>query len=114
MVTMIRPTKRSTTHEAYDTLKGRDVVSADNEQLGTIQSVFHPTQAMPEARGRHYFLVTPGTLKNWFGQGSEVYVPETAIVDVTEDGVLLTYPKDQLETQGWNRQPANLAQFNRA
>jgi hypothetical protein len=103
-----------TTHEAYDTLKGRDVVSADNEKLGTIAAIFHPKQAMPEARGGHYFLVKPGMLKSWFGQGSEVYVPESAIADVTDDAVLLTYPKDQLEAQGWHRQPDNLARFNRA
>ena len=103
-----------TTHEAYDTLKGRDVVSADNEKLGTIAAIFHPKQAMPEARGGHYFLVKPGMLKSWFGQGSEVYVPESAIADVTDDAVLLTYPKDQLEAQGWNRPPADLAEFNRA
>jgi len=52
-----------TTHEAYDTLKGRDVVSAENEQLGTIAAIFHPKQAMPEARGGHYFLVKPGMLR---------------------------------------------------
>ena len=114
MVTMIRPTKRSTTHEAYDTLKGRDVVSADNEQLGTIQSVFHPTQAMPEAHGGRYLQVAPSMRKNWFGKGPEVYVPEAAIANVTDEAVLLTYPKDQLEAQGWDRPPADLAVFNRA
>ena len=103
-----------TTHEAYDTLKGRDVVSADHEQLGTIAAIFHPRQAMPEARGGHSFLVKPGMLKSWFGQGREVYVPESAIADVTDDAVLLTYPKDQLAAQGWDRQPDNLARFNRA
>ena len=103
-----------TTHEAYNTLKGRDVVSADNEKFGTIEAIFHPKQAMPEARGGHYFLVKPGMLKSWFGQGSEVYVPESAIANVTDDAVLLTYLKDQLEAQGWHRQPDNLARFNRA
>ena len=103
-----------TTHEAYDTLKGRDVVSVDNEQLGTIEAIFHPRQAMSEARGGHSFLVKPGMLKSWFGQGREVYVPESAIADVTDDAVLLTYPKDQLAAQGWDRPPADLAVFNRA
>jgi len=41
-------------------------------------------------------------------------VPESAIADVTDDAVLLPYPKDQLEAQGWDRPPADLAVFNRA
>ena len=103
-----------TTHEDYDALKGRQVISTDHEQLGTIAAIFHPKQAMPEARGGHYFLVKPGMLKSWFGQGSEFYVPESAIANVTDDAVLLTYAADQLEAQGWHRQPDNLARFNRA
>ena len=114
MVTTTYTTWNPTTHEAYDTLKGRDVVSADNEQLGTIAAIFHPKQAMPEARGGHCFLVKPGILKSWFGKGNEFYVPESAISNVTDDAVLLTYAADQLEAQGWDRPPADLAVFNRA
>src|SRR5918995_3316303 len=101
-----------TTHEAYDTLKGRDVVSADNEKLGTIEAIFHPKQAMPEARGGHYVLVKPGMLKSWFGRGSAVYVPESAIAAVTDGAVRLMYPTDQLEAQSWHQ--ATLQAFNRA
>ncbi len=102
------------THEDYDTLKGMTVLSSDGEKLGTIETIFHPKQAMPEARGGHFFLVKPGMLKSWFGKGSEFYVPETAITSVTDDGVRLSYAKDQLEAQGWDQQPANLAQLNQA
>ena len=116
MVTMVHTTWTPTTHADYDQLKGQPVRSADAETLGTITTIFHPKQAMSEARGNHYFLVKPGMLRqqSWFGRGSEFYVPESAIADVTEDGVRLTYPKDQLEAQGWGQPPADLAQFNRA
>jgi hypothetical protein len=102
------------THADYDTLKGRDVVSADNEKLGTIEAIFHPKQAMPEAHGGHYLLVKPGALKSWFGRGSAVYVPESAIAAVTDDAVRLTYPKDQLEAQSWHQAPTTLQEFHRA
>jgi ribosomal 30S subunit maturation factor RimM len=112
MVTTI--TWRPDSHDDYDTLKGLQVVSADGEQLGTIEAIFHPKQAMPEARGGHYFLVTPGTLKSWFGSGSEFYVPESAIANVSTDAVRLADAKDQLEAHGWDQQPPNLREFNRA
>ena len=113
VTTMTTTTWTPTAHEEYDALKGRDVFSADGEKLGSIDAVFHPAQAMPEARGGHYFLVKPGMLKNWFG-GSEFYVPETAIAAVTGDGLELAYPKDRLDAQGWSTKPAELDRFNRA
>jgi hypothetical protein len=53
-------------------------------------------------------------LKRWFDDGSEFYVPESAIARITEDGVRLTYATDQLEAQGWDQLPADLTVFNRA
>ena len=118
MVTITRTTTTwtPTTHADYDQLTGQPVRSADAETLGTIAAVLHPKQAKSAARGGHCVVVKPGMLRqqSWFGRGSEFYVPESAIADVTEDGVRLTYPKDQLEAQGWGQPPADLAQFNRA
>ena len=116
MVTITRTTWHPTTHADYDQLKGQPVRSADAETLGTIAAVLHPKQAKSAARGGYCFVVKPGMLRqqSWFGRGSEFYVPESAIADVNEDGVRLTYATDQLAAQGWNRQPDNLAQFNRA
>ena len=113
MVTTIT-TWQPDSHDDYDTLKGLQVVSADGEQLGRVEAIFHPKQAMPETYGGHYFVVTPGTLKSWFGKGSEFYVPESAIANVSTDAVLLADAKDQLEAKGWGQPPANLAEFNRA
>ena len=55
------------THADYDVLKGKDVFSANGEQVGSITEIFHPTTQMPAARGKHYFLLEPGLLKDWFG-----------------------------------------------
>ncbi len=119
MVTTTTPTFTPwtpATHADYDQLKGQPVRSADAETLGTISAVLHPEAAMCEALSGHYVVITPARLKHqrWFGQGSALYVPESAIAADTEDGVRLTYPTDQLAAQGWNQAPANLQDFHRA
>jgi hypothetical protein len=114
MTTPMTPSWAPTDHEEYDALKGRDLVSADGEELGTVEAVFHPRHALPAVRGGHYFLVKPSGIKSWFGLGEECYVPESAIATVTDDAVTLAVPKDQIESQGWNAAPAELDRFNRA
>jgi hypothetical protein len=114
MVTTTYVTWTPTTHADYDHLKGRAVFSADGEKLGSIDAIFHPEAPMPEARGGHVFLVKPGMLKSWFGGGEEFYVPETAISDVAEDAVTLSYAKERLEAQGWGAKPAGINRFKRA
>ena len=39
------------THTDYDTLKGKEVFSANGESVGTIAGTFHPNMDMPAARG---------------------------------------------------------------
>src|SRR5688500_2641828 len=56
-----------TTHNDYDVLKGRDVFSADGEKVGEIAEILHPSMDMPAARGKHFFLLDPGLMKDWFG-----------------------------------------------
>ncbi len=102
-----------TTHADYDALKGRDVVSSDGQKVGTIDAIFHPNQAISAAIGNHYFLVKPGTLQNLFG-AEEVYVPETAITEVTPQQIQLAFPKDQLQSQGWTTKPAGLESYKRS
>ncbi len=101
-------------YEDYDALKGLTVVSADGERLGTIEAILRPKQPRPQARGRHYVLVTLGMRTRCFGQASEIYIPESAIANVSTDAVRLTYATDQLEAQGWEQAPANPQDFHRA
>jgi hypothetical protein len=102
-------------HEDYDTLKGFDVYSSDDEKLGTIKEICHPQATIPTALGGHYFRVEPGKLKKLFGGQDEVFVPETLIrrVDPTEDEVILDVPKAQVERQDW-QPPRDLDTFRRS
>jgi len=53
------------------------VFSADGEQVGSVSEVFHPNMDMPAARGRHYFLLDPGLIKDLFQGYDQVYLPES-------------------------------------
>ena len=105
---MSTTTWNPSTHDEYDTLKGFDVYSSDNEKLGTIKEVCHPATAMPDARGGHYFRVDPGTLKKLFSDKDEVFIAETMIREVRpdDDKVILSVPKDRIQHEEWDR-PGN-------
>lgn len=103
------------THTDYDLLTGKAVISADGQKVGSITSVLHPNQEMPAARGRHYFLLDPGLIKDWFQGFDQVYLPESAIADVGSDQVTLNLSADQIKQRGqeWTRQPSDLARYRR-
>src|SRR5687768_16142798 len=104
------------THTDYDPLKGTTVVSANGENVGSISAVFHPNMDMPAARGRHYFLLDPGLMKDWFGGFDTVYLPESAIEQVGADQVTLNLTSEQIKRQStpWTKAPADLASYRRA
>ena len=104
------------THSDYDTLKGKDVFSADGEKVGSISQVLHPNADMPVARGRHFFLLDPGLMKDWFGGFNQVYLPESAINDVGSDRISLNLTAEQIKQRGkeWTAQPSGLASYRRS
>jgi hypothetical protein len=103
------------THADYDLLQGREVFSADGEKVGSIAGIFHPNMDMPAARGRHYFLLDPGLIKDWFGGFDQVYLPESAIESVSPDRVALNLTAEQVKKQGtqWTAEPRGLASYRR-
>jgi hypothetical protein len=103
------------THTDYDTLKGYDVYSSDNEKLGTIKEVLHPQMDMPAARGNHSFRVEPGMMKKLFGDRDEVFVSESLIrtVNPGDEKVVLSVAKDRLLNETWER-PKNFDSFRRS
>jgi hypothetical protein len=101
------------THQDYDDLKGREVFSLDGAKVGTIKSIFHPNMDMPEAKGKHYFLLDPGLLKHWFGGLDNTYLPESSISGVTSDGVFLTFTEDEIKNHTWE-DPGTLGQFRQS
>jgi len=88
----------------YEAFKGREVVTADGQKIGTIEAVLHPLIETTPARSGHFFLVMPGFLQSLFGTDA-VYIPETAIAAVDDDRVTLAVATDQLATQGWTSHP---------
>ena len=105
-----------TTHADYDVLKGVDVFSADGEKVGTIGQIFHPTMEMPAARGRHFFLLDPGLVKDWFGGFDKVYLPESTIDDVASDRITLNLTAEQIRQRGqeWTTEPTGLKGYRKA
>jgi len=101
------------THADYDVLTDKDVYSADGQKIGTIRTALHPRQDMPDARGRHYFLLDPTLIKDWFQGFDEVYLPESAIASVQADRVVLNLTADQIKqrSQDWTRSPAGIDQY---
>jgi hypothetical protein len=103
------------THTDYDTLKGSEVFSANGESVGSIAGIFHPNADMPAARGRHYFLLDPGLLKDWFGGFDQVYLPESSIESVSADRVVLNLTSEQIKQRGqqWTAEPTDIASYRR-
>jgi uncharacterized protein (TIGR02271 family) len=92
----------------YDVLTGKDVYSAEGDKVGSIKGVWHPSGAFAAGVGRHYFLLDPGLVRDWFGGYDEVYLPESAIALVTSERVDLNLTKDQIKGQDWTTRPADL------
>jgi hypothetical protein len=104
------------THADYDLLKGVAVVSADNQDVGSITEILHPNMEMPAARGHHLFLLDPGVIKDWFSGFDKVYLPESAIESVSAERIVLNLTADQIKKRGeeWTRQPVGLETYRRA
>ena len=104
------------THSDYDVLKGKDVFSADGEKVGSISQILHPNMEMPAARGRHFFLLDPGLMKDWFGGFNQVYLPESVIDEVGSDRISLNLTADQIKQRGkeWTTEPTGLASYRQS
>ncbi|MGH2615609.1 MAG: PRC-barrel domain-containing protein [Thermomicrobiales bacterium] len=103
------------THKDYDVLKGKEVFSADGEKVGSISQVYHPDMDMPAARGKHFFLLDPGMMKDWFGGFNQVYLPESSIDGVGSDRVSLSLTSQQIKQRGqeWTTEPTGLKGYRR-
>ena len=99
-------------HQDYDALIGRDVFTRDGEKVGTLKTVFHPNLDFEQSRGRHYFLLEPGLMKDWFGGLDETYIPENAISGTTGEGVYLNLSEDEIKQQRWEK-PATIGSYRR-
>jgi hypothetical protein len=87
---------------------GMTIEDADGDQIGTVGMIFQPvpatsssaTSSMPTDES--YMKVDRGFL----GLGKHLYIPSSAIRDVTTDRVILTVDKARVDEMGWDQKPA--------
>jgi hypothetical protein len=99
-----------TGHADYDVLKGMDVFTRDGDKIGTFKSIYHPNLDFEQSLGRHYFLLDPGMMKDWFGGLDKTYIPETAIQGMSDNGVFLNLTEDQIKNRTWEA-PVDLKSY---
>ena len=87
--------------------EGMDVYDPDGDKVGTVDEVYQPaavgSTAAAAARpvGLAYLKVDTGFL----GLGKDLFIPASAITEVTGDRVILNVDKDRLDDRGWDRRP---------
>jgi hypothetical protein len=87
--------------------EGMDVYDVDGDKVGSVGKVYQPTEVTAtgttagEPAGTPYLKVDTGFL----GLGKDLYIPASAISEVTADRVVLTADKDRLDEMGWDERP---------
>ena len=86
---------------------GMTVEDADGDKIGTVGAIFQPAQVTSTAptraqpTGEAFRKVDTGFL----GLGRDLYIPASAIRDVTTDRIILTVDKDRVDVMGWDQKP---------
>jgi hypothetical protein len=88
---------------------GVEVFDRDNHKLGTVTHIYEldaPPQAAEAAGARSpgYLEVTTGLLSR-LGLARPLFVPLTAIRDVTEGGVFLAVARAETDREDWHTRP---------
>ena len=97
---------------------GMDVCDIDGNKLGTVNRVYRHefatagTEPTPGAVGTlpHDEIIEVKT--GLFGLGKHIYVPFSAIQDVTSACVFINQPKDRIEQRGWDSRPDYLDELS--
>lgn len=91
--------------------EGMTVEDADGDKIGTVRGIVQPATvaaraADPAAQpaGEVYLTVHTGLPL----LGKTLYIPGSAIRDVSGDRVILILDKSRVDTQGWDRPPAGV------
>jgi hypothetical protein len=85
-----------------------DVWDTNGEPIGVVAHVYTPALAASgidrSSLGESIVEVKTGLL----GLGTRYYIPESAIADVSDSGVVLTVAHSALDGLGWQTKPAEL------
>jgi hypothetical protein len=86
---------------------GMDVCDANGDKIGTVAHIHQPV-----AVGAGGTVEQPSSVievkTGLLGLGKHLYVPTSALQDVTEGCVFLSASKDAMEGLGWHNRPAGL------
>ena len=93
-------------HRDYELMAGKDVFSRDGEKVGFVKEVWHPDAEFPTSHGQHFFLLDADLLKDPFESSDRIYLPESAVDQVTTDHIAVNLTKDEIKRASWNETPA--------
>jgi hypothetical protein len=86
---------------------GMTIEDADGDQIGTVGMIYQPVPVTPNAAtspvppDESYMKVDRGFL----GLGKHLYIPGSAIRDVTTDRIILTVDAARVDEMGWDQKP---------
>ena len=88
--------------------EGMTVEDADGDKIGTVGAIFQPVRvastglSTAEPAGDACLKVHVGLSV----LGKDLYIPASAIRDVTADRIILRIDETDLDKQGWDERPA--------
>ena len=88
--------------------EGMDVEDADGDKIGTVRAIYQPIRVISTTSSTS----TPAgdaCLKVHVGfsvLGKDLYIPASAIRDVTADRVILRVDDSRVGDQGWDERPS--------
>lgn len=87
--------------------EGVEVCDLNGDKVGKVGRIYQPAAVTStaatsaEPTGQPYLKVDTGFL----GLGKDLFIPGSAISDVTAECVLLNVDKDRIDAMGWDRRP---------
>ena len=96
---------------------GMDVCDTDGDKFGSVNRVFRHEFASVGTEGSSSVGTMPRdeileVKTGLFGLGKHLYIPFSAIHDVTSGCVFINEPKDRIEDQGWDTRPDYLDELS--
>lgn len=92
----------------YQIREGMHVEDADGDKIGTVRAIYQPVRLVSTTAsdavpaGDTYVKVHSGLPL----LGTDLYIPSSAVRDVTDDRVILRLDETHVREQGWGERPA--------